>query len=193
MALGVIILVLIIVGVLLFLLVTYIVGIYNQLIEIKVNIEKSWANIEILEKQRYDEIPKLIKICEGYMKYEKGTFEKITEARTRFLDAKTPSQMAQAGSDLSGALKTLFAVSENYPELKANDNFKQLQSRVSYLENQIADRREFYNESVAIFNTRIKQIPDILIANMLKYTEKEMYKISAEEKVSPEIKFDIPK
>ena len=101
--------------------------------------------------------------------------------------------MAQAGSDLSGALKTLFAVSENYPELKANDNFKQLQSRVSYLENQIADRREFYNESVAIFNTRIKQIPDILIANMLKYTEKEMYKISAEEKVSPEIKFDIPK
>lgn len=171
----------------------YFIGVYNQLVQVKVNIDKSWANIEVLEKQRYDELPKLIKVCEGYMKYERETLEKITQARTRFLEAKSPGDMAKAGSELAGALKTLFAVSENYPELKANENFQQLQGRISYLESQIADRREFYNDSVAVFNTRIKQIPDIFIANMLSYTQKEMYKIAEAEKASPEIKFDFPK
>ncbi len=174
-------------------LVLYLVSIYNQLIHVRVNIDKSWANIEVLEKQRYDEIPKLVKVCEGYMKYERETLEKITLARTRFLEAKTPSEIARADAGLAGALKTLFAVAENYPELKANENFIQLQNRISYLENQIADRREFYNDSVAIFNTRIKQIPAVFIANILKYTPKEMFKVPEVEKVSPEIKFEFPK
>lgn len=171
----------------------YMVGLYNQLVQIKVNIDKSWANIDVLLKQRYDEIPKLIKVCEGYMKYERETLEKITLARTQFLNAKNPAEIAKADSTLAGGLKTLFAVSENYPELKANANFKQLQERVSYLENQVADRREFFNDSVAIFNTRIKQLPDIFIANMLGYQQQEMYKVAEAEKASPEIKFDMPK
>jgi LemA protein len=190
---GIVILILIVLVMFLVWLVSYLVGIYNQLVKIRINIDRSWANIEILEKQRYDEIPKLVKVCEGYMQYEKGTLEKIISARTKFLEAKSPSEMAQAGSDLSSAMKTLFAVSENYPELKANENFKQLQNRVSYLESQIADRREFFNDSVAIFNVRIKQVPDVFVANLLKYTPKEMYKILQEEKASPDIKFDIPK
>jgi len=122
-------------------LVLYFVGIYNQLIQIRVNINKAWANIEVLEKQRYDEIPKLVKICEGYMQYERDTLQKVTEARTRFMEAKGPADMAQADGMLAGALKSLFAVAENYPQLKADQNFVHLQSRVSGLENQIADRR----------------------------------------------------
>lgn len=190
---GIVILGLILLGLIVIGLMIYLVGIYNQLIQIRVNIDKSWANIEVLEKQRYDEIPKLIKVCEGYMKYERETLEKITLARTKFLEAKTPSEIAKADTELAGALKSLFAVAENYPELKANENFNQLQNRISYLESQIADRREFYNDSVAIFNTRIRQIPDVFIANMLKYTPKEMYKVLEPEKISPEIKFEFPK
>jgi len=174
-------------------LVIYLVGIYNQLIQVRVNIDKAWANIEVLEKQRYDEIPRLVKICEGYMQYERDTLQKVTEARTRFMEAKGPAQMAQADGMLAGALKSLFAVAENYPQLKADQNFVHLQTRVSDLENQIADRREFYNDSVAVFNTRIKQIPDVLVAGMLGYTDREMYQVAEEERKAPDISFAQPK
>ncbi|MBN1824087.1 MAG: LemA family protein [Endomicrobiales bacterium] len=190
---GVFLLVLVFLGLGAAIVAVYGVGLYNSLIRIKVNTEKSWANIEVLLKQRYDEIPKLVKVCEGYMKYERETLEKITQARSQFLSAKTPQDMAKADSNLAGALKTLFAVSENYPELKANNNFRQLQDRISYLENQIADRREFYNDSVAVYNTRINQVPELFVARMLNYQEKGMYKVPAAERSSPEIKFDFPK
>jgi LemA protein len=170
----------------------YLVGIYNQLVQVKVNVDKSWANIEVLEKQRYDEIPKLVKVCEGYMQYERGTLEKVIEARSRFLSAKGPSDMAQAGEQLGGALKSLFALAEAYPDLKANANFTQLQQRVSALENEIADRREFYNESVTINNARIQQVPYVFLVGMLSMTAREMYKVAASERVSPDIKFAMP-
>jgi LemA protein len=171
----------------------YFVGIYNQLIQVKVNVDKAWSNIEVLEKQRYDEIPKLVKVCEGYMQYERETLEKVIEARTRFLQAKGPADMAEAGSQMAGALKTLFAVAERYPDLKANQNFTQLQGRVTALENEIADRREFYNDSVTINNSRIQQIPYVLFAGMLNCRERELYKVAEAERVSPEIKFQFPK
>jgi LemA protein len=170
----------------------YLIGIYNQLVQIKVNVDKSWANIEVLEKQRYDEIPKLVKVCEGYMQYERGTLEKVIEARSRFLQAKGPADMAQAGAEMGGALKSLFALAEAYPDLKANQNFTQLQQRVSALENEIADRREFYNESVTINNARIQQVPYVFLAGTLSMTQREMYKVAAAEKASPEIKFAMP-
>lgn len=189
----VIIVFLVIFFVLIIAIVVFFIGIYNQLVQIKVNVDKSWANIEVLLKQRYDEIPKLIKICEGYMKYERETLEKIVLARTRFLEAKTPSQIANADSQMGSALKNLFAVAENYPELKSNETFRQLQTRVSYLESQIADRREFYNESVAIYNARIMQIPYVFLAGILGYNQKEMYKVEENEKSNPDIKFEFPK
>ena len=170
----------------------YLAGIYNQLVQVKVNVDKSWANIEVLEKQRFDEIPKLVKVCEGYMQYERDTLQRVIEARSRFLQAKGPSDMAQASSDMGGALKSLFALAEAYPDLKANQNFMQLQQRVSALENEIADRREFYNESVTINNTRILQVPYALFAGTLAMTTREMYKVDPSEKVSPEIKFALP-
>ncbi len=171
----------------------YLVGVYNQLVQIKTNVDKSWANIEVLEKQRYDEIPRLVKVCEGYMQYERDTLQKVIEARTKFLSARGPAEMAQAGSDLGSALKSLFAVVERYPDLKANQNFLQLQNRVTALENEIADRREFYNDSVTINNARIQQIPYVFFAGMLDCRPREMYKVAPEERVAPEIKFAYPR
>ena len=170
----------------------YLVGIYNQLVQVKINVDKSWANIEVLEKQRFDEIPRLVKICEAYMQYERETLQKVIEARSRFLHAKGPADMAQASADMGGALKSLFALAEAYPDLKANQNFIQLQQRVSGLENEIADRREFYNESVTINNARILQVPYVLFAGRLAMTAREMYKVAAAEKAPPEIKFALP-
>jgi LemA protein len=126
------------------------------------------------------------------MQYERGTLEKVIEARSRFLQAKGPADMAQAGAEMGGALKSLFALAEAYPDLKANQNFTQLQQRVSALENEIADRREFYNESVTINNARIQQVPYVFLAGTLSMTQRETYKVAPSEKVSPEIKFAMP-
>lgn len=174
-------------------IVLYFVAAYNGLILLSRNIEKAWANIDVLLKQRYDELPKLVKVCEGYMKYERETLEKITAARTACLNAKTVGEASQAEGELAKGLKTLFAVAENYPDLKANQNFLQLQSRISYLEGQIADRREFYNDSVNNYNIRINQIPDMFVANMLNMKAKELFKAMEEERKDVEIKFDFPK
>jgi len=190
---GMIVLTLMALGLMLFGLAAYLTGLYNQLVSVKINVDKAWSNIDVLLKQRYDEIPKLVKVCEGYMKYERETLEKITQARTQFMSARTPGEVAKADSSMAGALKSLFAVSENYPDLKANANFKQLQERVSYLENQIADRREFYNDSVAIFNTRIKQLPDMFLAGFMGYAALEMYKVAEAERQPQDIKFEFPK
>lgn len=168
----------------------YFTSIYNGLIVLSKNIDKAWANIDVLLKQRHDEIPKLIKVCEGYMKYERQTLEKITAARTACLSAKNIGELSQAEGELAKSLKTLFAVAENYPDLKANQNFVQLQQRVSYLENQLADRREFYNDSVNNYNIRINQIPDLFVAQMLRLGPKELFKISEEETKDVDIKFD---
>lgn len=171
----------------------YFVAAYNGLILLSRNIEKAWANIDVLLKQRYDELPKLIKVCEGYMKYERETLEKITAARTAGLSAKTVGEASQAEGELAKGLKTLFAVAENYPDLKANQNFLQLQNRISYLEGQIADRREFYNDSVNNYNIRINQIPDMFVANMLGMKTKELFKALEEERKDVDVKFDFPK
>jgi len=175
------------------LLVLWVVSIYNQLIAVRVNVDKSWSNIEVLEKQRYDEIPRLVKVCEGYMQYERDTLEKVIAARTRYLGAQGPAAKAEAGAEMAGALKSLFAVAENYPDLKANQNFLQLQQRITALENEIADRREFYNESVTILNTRIEQIPYVFFASVVHCKAREMYKVAEAERGVPEIKFAMPR
>ena len=173
--------------------VLYFVSVYNGLIVVSRNIDKAWANIDVLLKQRHDEIPKLIKVCEGYMKYERETLEKITAARTACMGAKGVAESSQAEGQLAMSLKTLFAVAENYPDLKANQNFIQLQQRVSYLESQIADRREFYNDSVNNYNIRINEIPDMFVARMLTMQPKELFKIAEEDRKDADISFDIPK
>jgi len=170
----------------------YFVTIYNGLIVVSRNIDKAWANIDVLLKQRHDEIPKLVKICEGYMQYERETLERITAARTACMQAKSVGESSRAEGDLARSLRSLFAVAENYPDLKANQTFVQLQQRVSYLENQIADRREFYNDSVNTYNIRINEFPDLIVATKLHLLPREMFKVSEEDKKDVEIKFNFP-
>ncbi len=167
----------------------YIVSIYNGLVQLKNNIQKSWANIGVLLKQRSDELPKLINSVKGYMKHEKDVLADLTRARTDFLKAKTMSEKAEADNIISGALKTIFAVAENYPNLKANENFIQLQGRISGLENELADRREFYNDSVNTFNIRIESFPDMIIANSMKLARQEMFKVAEEDKKDVKVEF----
>jgi LemA protein len=171
----------------------YFVSIYNGLVMLSRNIDKAWANIDVLLKQRHDEIPKLIKVCEGYMKYERETLEKLTAARTACIQAKSVGESAQKEGQLSGLLKNVFAVAENYPDLKANQNFLQLQQRVSYLESQIADRREFYNDSVNTYNIRINQIPDMWVASSMNLKAKDLFKVLEEDRKDVDIKFEMPK
>jgi len=171
----------------------YFVSIYNGLVRLSRDIDKNWSNIDVLLKQRHDEIRKLVQVCEGYMKYERETLEKITSLRTDYLRAGSVEEKGKIEGAITGALKTIFAVAENYPELKANNNFMQLQTRISSLENNIADRRELYNDSVNLYNIRIHQIPDMIVARMLNYKEKLLFEVSPEERKDVDIKFDFPK
>jgi len=170
-------------------IVFYVVSVYNGLIRLKNNVKKAWANIDVLLKQRTDELPKLIESVKGYMKHESGVLTTLTKARTDFLKAETMAQKAAADSIITGALKTLFAIAENYPNLKANENFIQLQNRISGLENELADRREFYNDSVNTYNIRIQSLPDMIIAGAMGLQAESMFKVSEEEKRDVEVKF----
>jgi LemA protein len=167
----------------------YVLSIYNSLVALKNNIGRSWANIDVLLKQRHDELPKLVKTCEGYMQHERAVFDKLSEARGALAKARSVTERAEAEGMLSRALGNFFAVAEGYPDLKANQSFLQLQSRISEIENQIADRREFYNDTVTTFNTRIQQIPDKLVANWLALTPAPLFKVDEADRQDIEIKF----
>lgn len=150
----------------------YLIVIYNNLISIKNNVKKAWANIDVLLKQRNDELPKLVETCKQYMRYEKETLEKITETRAAAMRARELGDLAKLGATeslLKSTLGNLFALAENYPDLKTDQTYAHLQNRISGLENAIADRRETYNESVTINNTRIEQFPDIIVAKLLSF------------------------
>lgn len=167
----------------------YGIGIYNGFVQLRNNIQKSWANIDVLLKQRSDELPKLIASVKGYMKHEKTVLEELTKARTALLSAKTNDAKAKADGQISAALKTIFAVAENYPNLKANEGFVQLQTRISSIENELADRREFYNDSVNNFNIKQQSFPDMIIAGWMKLTPAEMFKVSEEDKKDVKVEF----
>ncbi len=187
---------LILLGLLLFgmlALIGYAIMIYNGLISLKENIRKSWANIDVILKQRHDELPKLISVCEGYAEFEKGVIDRITQARENYGRARTVGEKSKASGQISAALAGLFAIAENYPDLKTNQNFMQLQNRITHLEESLADRREFYNDSVNNYNIRIKQIPDVFVAGFLGYRDEELFEVSEEERKDVEIKFKLPK
>src|SRR6266850_6414125 len=155
----------------------YVVMIYNGLIALKNDIDKAWANIDVLLKQRHDELSKLLDVTKGYANFERDTLTKITQARSQYSQAVTFDQKAQADQSMTSALRGFFAVAENYPDLKANSNFQQLQQRITQLENQIADRREFYNDSVNTFNIRIQQVPDTFVAAFMQLQPRSMFRV----------------
>lgn len=160
----------------------YLGTIYNGLVAMRNDIDKSWSNIDVLLKQRHDELPRLVDVCKGYMQYERETLQGLVEARTRYATATSIDQKAQASGDLSASLGKLFAVAENYPALQANASFLELQKRISELESQIADRREFYNDAINLFNTRIQQMPDTLVARYFGLQPRLMFQVPLAEK-----------
>ena len=170
-------------------MIVYGISIYNGLIAMKNNIGRSWANIDVLLKQRHDELPKLVKTCEQYMKHERAVFDKLSEARAALLGARSVGERAEAEGMLSRALGKMFAVAEAYPNLKADQSFLQLQTRISQIENQIADRREFYNDTVTTYNTRIQQVPDAIVANWLALGPGELFKVDEADRQDVEIRF----
>jgi LemA protein len=171
-------------------LVSWFFTVYNGLIHVKENIKKSWANIDVLLMQRSDEIPKLIKVLKSFVKHEKTMFDNVMDARKSYLGANSIDEKADADNQISDALKSVFALSEAYPELRSNDNFLNLQDRISGLENEIADRRELYNESVNNYNIRIQSLPDVVIANALGLGPEKMFKVEASKKKDVEIDLD---
>jgi len=171
-------------------LVSWFFTIYNGLIHVKENIKKSWANIDVLLMQRSDEIPKLIKVLKSFAKHEKRMFDNVMVARKSYLGANSITEKADADNQISDALKSVFALSEAYPELRSNENFLNLQDRISGLENEISDRRELYNESVNNYNIRIQSLPDVVIANAMGLDQEEMFQVHNLKKKDIDIDLD---
>ena len=169
----------------------YAVSIYNGLIALRNNVGRAWANIDVLLKQRHDELPKLIKTCEGYMQHERAVFDKLSEARQALATARGVGERSEAEGMLTRALGQFFAVAEAYPQLKADQSFLKLQSRISELENAIADRREFYNDSVTVYNVRIQQIPDVVVANWLNFTPSELFQVAPGDREDVKVEFKL--
>ena len=164
------------------LIVVYFIVTYNSLVSIKNNVEKAWANIDVLLKQRNDELPKLIDTCKAYMAHESQTWEKVIQARMGVDAARQTHDIAVLGqkeSALAASIGGLYAVAENYPDLKADQTVVNLQQRITGLENQIADRREFYNDSVNVNNVRIAQFPDLVVAGLFNFEQKPLLKFAS--------------
>jgi len=170
-------------------IVLYVIVIYNGLVHLKNSIDRDWSNIDVLLKQRFDELPKLIKVCEGYMQHEQKTLEAVIKARSQVTTARSDGERMQAQNMLSDTLRSLFMVVEKYPELKADTAFQRLGNRVTELEDQIADRREFYNETVNIYNIRLEQFPDVLVARLFNFTGRSLWKIDPAHRQDVEVSF----
>jgi len=167
----------------------YAVILYNGLVRLRNENDRAWANIDVLLKQRHDEIPNLVETVKGYMQHEQQTLLAVTQARADSMNAASVGQKAVAELKIVSALHSLFAVAENYPQLKANENFLKLQNRITELEERIADRREFFNDDVNTYNTRIGQIPDVFVASFMNLRRREMFKVSEQDRSQVEVSF----
>lgn len=162
---------------------------YNGFVRLKNQVENAWSQIDVQLKRRTDLIPNLINTVKGYVKHEKDVLESVTKARTALMNAGSVKENAQAENMLEGALKSLFAVSEAYPDLKANENFIQLQEELSGTENKVAASRQYYNDTVMQYNTKRESFPSNMIAGMFNFKEEDLFEIPEAEKAVPEVKF----
>jgi LemA protein len=168
------------------LLAIYLIATYNGLVKLNVRVEEAWSDITVQLKRRLDLIPNLVNTVQGYAKHESGVFQKVTEARANALNAQTVQETAQADNMISDALKSLFAVAEAYPDLKASDNFKQLQDELVDTEDKIQASRRFYNGSARDLNIKIKTFPNNLFANSLGFKEREFFELEEDEATKAE-------
>jgi LemA protein len=166
-----------------------VIALYNGLVVKRTRVDNGWAQIDVQLKRRYDLIPNLVETVKGYAAHEKEVLEKVAELRSRAMGAVNPKEAADANNMLTSTLKTLFAVAENYPQLKANENFMRLQEELSSTENKIAFARQFYNDVVMDYNATIQQFPQTIIASMFNFKAREFFTAPAEEKEAPKVKF----
>lgn len=168
----------------------WMIGMYNHLVRLRNQVDQAWANIDVLLKRRHDLIPNLVETVKGYMKHERETLEAVTRARARVGTAQSPQERMQAEGQLSQALMNLFAVAERYPDLKANQNFLQLQQELTQTENGIASQRSTYNQVVLAYNTVIQSFPTNILAGMFGFRERPYFEITtAQEREAPQVKF----
>jgi LemA protein len=172
------------------LLVVYFVATYNGFIILRTRIKEALSGIDVQLKRRADLIPNLVETVKGYAKHEKGVFEEVTKARSALISAKTPADKAEANNMLTGALKSLFAVAEAYPDLKASENFRDLQRQLEDTEDKIAYSRQFYNSNVLDYNTKIQTFPSNLVANIFGFKQEEFFAATEEERKKVEVKFE---
>lgn len=158
-----------------------IIGMYNGLVQAKIKVDNAWSQIDVQLQRRFDLIPNFVETVKGYMNHEEKTFEKIAELRTSWANTKSVSEKADLDNQLSTALKTIMAVSENYPELKANQNFSELSEELRNTENKISFSRQFYNDTVTMYNTKIQVFPSNIIAGMFNFTARDLFKAESDE------------
>ncbi len=171
------------------LLVLYVWGLYNGLVTESTQIDEAWGQIDVQLKRRADLIPNLVETVKGYAKHEKTVFSEVTKARSALMKADNPQSMAKANDMLTGALKSLFAVAENYPQLKANENFTHLQKELSDTEDKVAYARQFYNTQLMEYNLKVKTFPNVLLAGMMGFKEKEFFRAEESERKGVKVSF----
>jgi LemA protein len=181
---------LIIVAVVLVLLIIFVIAVYNVLIRLRNQVDNAWSQIDVQLKRRHDLIPNLVETAKGYMQHERGTFEAITEARSRAMGAKSVSEASKAEGALGEALSKFMLVVENYPDLKANQNFLSVQEELTSTENKISFARQSYNDQVLFFNNKIQMFPSNIVANMFNFGKRDFFELeSAAEKEVPKVNF----
>lgn len=181
--------ILLIAGIIVGIIILFVVVLYNSLIRLRNQVRNAWAQIDVQLKRRNDLIPNLVETVKGYMKHEKTILENVTKARSAILNANTVEEKAKASNMLSKTLKSLFAVSENYPQLKANENFLQLQEEITGTENKISYARQHYNDIIMVFNTKIETFPNNIFANTLNFKKEASFEATEEERKNVKVKF----
>jgi len=170
-------------------LVVAIIWLYNSLVNLRNRVKNAWSQIDVQLKRRTDLIPNLVETVKGYATHEKSVFENVTKARSSLMNASGVKESAEANNQLTGALKSLFAVAENYPDLKASQNFRELQALLSETEDKIAYSRQFYNDTVLRYNNKVQMFPSNILASLFKFTEADFFEIAEGERAVPEVKF----
>ncbi len=162
-------------------LILAIISIYNSLVTLRQRVKNSWSQIDVQLQRRFDLIPNLVESVKGYMQHESDVLEKVTALRTSWANASTVHEKAELDNQLSGALKTIMAVSENYPDLKASQNFSELQEELRATENKISASRQFYNDTVTRYNTKLEVVPSNIVASIFRFKQEELFKVDSEE------------
>lgn len=179
----------IIILIIVLLLLGVMIWLYNSLVTLRNRVKNAWSQIDVQLNRRADLIPNLVESVKGYATHEKGVFEKVTQARSAVMSAKTVNQSQEANNMLTGALKSLFAVAENYPDLKANQNFLELQQQLAETEDKIAYSRQFYNDTVLMYNNKCQMFPSNLIASTFHFQEAEFFEIEESARTAPKVEF----